>query len=873
MGHVCAGELPAACGLAVALLPAAPERHDSTLSNAMALIGERLEASGESRDNLEVRLSRELVSLLSEQLYTSPVKAIEELVVNAFDADATVCRARLPDVLTEEADDPIVVYDDGVGMDLPGLADLWHIGHSSKRTEEVAKRRKRQQIGKFGIGKLATYAIARHITYLSKTQNGPLLSAALDYEAFKPDPTGGADAVSLPVVELPLGAISADEALADSLRAAGVPVDDLSDTKQHFTIVVLEGFKPKVAELQRGRLRWVLATAMPLRAGFTLYLDDKEVPSSKETFDEIVRFAASDLPQSRLESLAEETGEQWTVDDGALRSPTFKLGVKGEVVVTERTLTDKKSSDLRRSHGFFVRVRDRLVNIEDPLFGLTPLSHQTFNRFRADLEADDLDAAITAPRESVESTSDIRAQFETLLEELFYEARARYEKAQRDADKEKGKREHERNYVAPGLIEYPVADAISTVVGDADTIDTAALEGADADEAWFYLDLKPGSSARELLAGLYGSQRETTYTYVRTQLGETGRLVRFDPAAATFVLNADHPLVRAHDDDGAARPLLEDVATAEALLEVYLREQHVPPAQIGEILERRDRLLRSLTRDRVYSLANIAADLRAAKDDEHDLEAALVTACRALGFVSKHIAGSSQPDGIARLTDNRAGEVTMTLEAKSSKDVPSLNAIDFASLARHRDAHDATACLLVAPSYPGSKKGENAAAAEMAATQGISCWTVAQLADVTEQAERRHISARDVYDLCTEAFPPDEVAKAVDRLLSSPDWDQRALYRAVLAALRSLEGRLPGTPRRVEHIHSEISRGSEFRETPEADVTRAISDLAGASQGALVLRSRQLVLNTSLDELEVRVKALVGEPGTPRRPSTFRRSS
>ena len=96
-----------------------------------------------------------------------------------------------------------------------------------------------------------------------------------------------------------------------------------------------------------------------------------------------------------------------------------------------------------------------------------------------------------------------------------------------------------------------------------------------------------------------------------------------------------------------------------------------------------------------------------------------MTACRALGFVSKHIAGSDEPDGIARLTDNRNGEHTMTLEAKSSAKVPSLNAIDFASLARHRDAHNAEACLLLAPKYPGSTKNEDAAAAKMANQQRI----------------------------------------------------------------------------------------------------------------------------------------------------------
>src|SRR5581483_7517424 len=119
-----------------------------------------------------------------------------------------------------------------------------------------------------------------------------------------------------------------------------------------------------------------------------------------------------------------------------------------------------------------------------------PLSHQTFNRFRADLEADDLDAAVTAPREAVESTSQIRTAFESLLGELFYEGRARFEEAQKQAQaQEYGKREHERNYVAPELVERPVADALTTVLGDVEVIAPEMREGADADDEWFYLEL------------------------------------------------------------------------------------------------------------------------------------------------------------------------------------------------------------------------------------------------------------------------------------------------------------------------------------------------------------------------------------------------
>ena len=45
---------------------------------------------------VQVALTNELVHLLSDQLYQSPLKAIEELVVNAYDADATQCRLLVP---------------------------------------------------------------------------------------------------------------------------------------------------------------------------------------------------------------------------------------------------------------------------------------------------------------------------------------------------------------------------------------------------------------------------------------------------------------------------------------------------------------------------------------------------------------------------------------------------------------------------------------------------------------------------------------------------------------------------------------------------------------------------------------------------------
>ena len=45
---------------------------------------------------ISVQISNEIVHLLSDQLYQSPLKAIEELVVNSYDAGAGVCRLYVP---------------------------------------------------------------------------------------------------------------------------------------------------------------------------------------------------------------------------------------------------------------------------------------------------------------------------------------------------------------------------------------------------------------------------------------------------------------------------------------------------------------------------------------------------------------------------------------------------------------------------------------------------------------------------------------------------------------------------------------------------------------------------------------------------------
>jgi hypothetical protein len=68
-------------------------------------------------------------------------------------------------------------------MTYDGLVNLWQIGRSRKRDAEIEKRSHRKQIGKFGIGKLATYTVANQLTYITKSPQG-ILGVTIDFTQF-----------------------------------------------------------------------------------------------------------------------------------------------------------------------------------------------------------------------------------------------------------------------------------------------------------------------------------------------------------------------------------------------------------------------------------------------------------------------------------------------------------------------------------------------------------------------------------------------------------------------------------------------------------------------------------------------------------------
>jgi len=857
-------------------------RNVDTLADSIA----SFQSTGQA---VQVRLSHALVRLLSEQLYQSPIKAIEELVVNAYDADAQVCRVFVPS--PSDVDHPfIAVYDDGQGMDYDGLVNLWQVGRSNKRTDKIQQLSQRKQIGKFGIGKLATYTIAHQLTYITKTKR-EIFAVTIDFHQFTGDdlqnerPKSGKNvpaqdesnseltlAANLPSttiqpIELPVYKIIDTSSLKENTRfdtvfqKLGIDVVELNSQKS-WTIVILENLKEKASSIKLGRLEWVLRTAMPLSVDFSLSLNNKIIESSKEGFGKPVSFNIDELPKERLEGLAKSTGENWESINGKIVSDSFPNGIAGHVYVTDRSLYGQKSDDIQRSHGFFVKVHNRLVDLVDPLFGMTPVRYGTLNNLHAEIVADDLDGYLTASRDTVEE-GEVKDTFRAFLRSVFNEADKRYtdwEKAEKNGKRGK---EGEKEVVAPKLVEHSVADALM--------IHNFDKRGAEADNTWFYIQLSEDIDIGNLAQRLYHQPR-SKFSYVYIDQGTLGRLVKFDPAESIFTINSEHDLVKAYEGNTYSRKLLEDFVTAEMLLEVYLRESNLHPNIIGEVLTRRDSLLRSLVTDHANSLALIANNLRDSANNDNDLEINLVVAARALGFNATQISGPDKPDGLARYINYPNGEQLLTLEAKSSKDTPQLPAIQFAGLRRHVTAYNAVGCLLVAPDYPGRTKNNESAAAKEAVEQKISCWTVSNLARVVESAEKRHINAEDIVKIVTTAFTPDDVEAALNDLLSEPQWDRHELYQAIIEELRLLTGRLKDSPRHVDMVAVGISRNPNFPEIEKDTIKKAVENLAAASQGGMRLEveTERIFLTVDLEELERRVADLTKNDPKTRRVSNFR---
>lgn len=157
-------------------------------------------------ERIDVQIGTQFLDHFSEQLYSSPQKAFEELISNGWDAGARYVDVRMPEYLRAR-NSALSVLDDGASMDVEGLRQLWQIAMSPKASEP--KQWGRAMVGKFGIGKLATYVLAEKFTYICKADDGVIRRVTMDYTDVD---TNDSDAKPKFISDLPLKMFEVQEA-------------------------------------------------------------------------------------------------------------------------------------------------------------------------------------------------------------------------------------------------------------------------------------------------------------------------------------------------------------------------------------------------------------------------------------------------------------------------------------------------------------------------------------------------------------------------------------------------------------------------------------------------------------------------------------
>ncbi len=820
---------------------------------------------GPKKSDIEVRISYRIIQLFSEGLYSSPNKAIEELVSNSFDAGATNVHVILSADLTER-DGTIIVVDDGIGMNEKGLGEHWLIGVSNKR--DLTKLPKdRKQIGKFGIGKLATYVLANRLTHICKV-GGAYYSTSMDYSKI---PSGAGGAVREEKVLLPLRKLTEKQAkeAVGSLVAGTKPGYKAvklfgPGAAKTWTVAVMSDLKDMASEIQRGRLRWILQTAMPLRDDFALFLNGDNVPPSKLTARKVGHWILgkdlTKIPKPAPDDL-EVTEEPRAPKQHRYGLTHPELGrITGYAEVFQDPLDVGKSTGIERSNGFFVYVRERLVNEEDSGFGINRnlLRHGTFSRFRMVVHIDKLDEELRSSRESLR-VGPLVSIAQNVLHGVFNHARVALEK--HEAEQTAAERISSRITGTPGsLTRRPIVGLVQS-----------AFSGQAHPKYISYPESLDQSEKESFLASL--EERAETEEFVRDvqllEMSQDQGIAVLNVETGVLQINTLHPFVAhfldEYEDKKRSLPL-ELLAMSEVLLEAHLYESGLSEDDVDDLINRRDEVLRYLARSTGKRNARvIAQDLLDASTDKDALEKQLVAAFDSMGFDAVPLGGPGKPDGLAaaRLAGDTKGKphrYSVSLEAKSKEKEGtkvSAKTVGVSAIARQRDDHNCDHAIVAGPDFPTTDGEKSALVKEIegerkASGKTITLMRLIDLAKLVRLVPLKRVGLtriRELFDSCTT---PEQSKAWVEKLAAESV--AKVPYKLILGTIWDLQNERPNEAVEYSGLAVALQKGSKplnIAKVELIEICRAMSRMAPQMLGA---RTNSVELSQRPDK----VLALIG---------------
>ncbi|HMM19387.1 MAG TPA: ATP-binding protein [Selenomonadales bacterium] len=710
---------------------------------------------GTKIDDIEVRISYKIIELFSAGLYSSPNKAFEELICNSYDAFADTVSVYVPSDLSVTGT-YIWVCDNGEGLNPTELKDLWKIGESAKRANTDRDKR-RLQIGQFGIGKLSTYILARKLTYISKKNNRFIL-ATMDYDLIH------ANRESLTIDEREISEADARELLQQYININGINMVSFSmfgpESAESWTMSILTDLRTKAAEITVGRLKWILRTALPLSPGFNLYFNKEKIESSKID-NPIMKEWIIGKDDSTADSLdfaeGRKEGEHYYVDFEYLKD------VNGVITLYEDSLLEGKSAALGRSHGIFLIIRGRLINLDDPLLGMEAFSHGAFNRTRIVINADNLDQNLTSTREAVKESRPFAQLKEYIKKKFNNEVRKYYF-------------EQEQKLATEKSVSYRLAQtSYATSKGPVYNFIKRYYLNEVANPLLIF---KPSNVEEKDLLSAYEKDEETGAQVIEkidwAPLDTGSPIAKLNIVNKTLTINAVHPYIANYSDAYKNTLPLESIAITEVLTEAHLYELGIDEGTINAIMRKRDNTLRQLALSDREGIPAVALLLSDSLANPMGLEDAVYRAFLALGFEASKIGGNGKPDGKAEAilgygSDEQSRNYSLTYDAKStSKDKIAANTAKLSGLKRHQVDYGATYAVEVAIGYQGEYDPESAISKE-ARQQKITLIKAIDLVKLLFFAAPKQLGLGKLRELFETCYAPLDVKKWIDNIESEKE--------------------------------------------------------------------------------------------------------
>jgi len=695
-------------------------KHDSVSELAKAGILDSatvalVKSSGKSEGSFPIEVGSRFIELFSENLYSSPNKAFEELVANSWDAGATGVYIHIPQATSRDKD-AVWVLDNGVSMDFEGLKLLWTITSGHKRQEGKSGR---PQIGKFGIGKLATYILAKEITYVCKFADGVIRTVSLNYAqvesqkgVWKPSSTPlevhridtGALKVILGTFEsgAEIGNLIDKGVLAPQkpyyINEFGAPEPPPIKSTGTWTLVLLTSLKELGLSVQTNVMKRILRSALPLSSQLSIVLNGETLESSKIT-TEIEKQWRIGKDTGLIEIALDDDNAVPVTEHPEADTPYLTIaGIEGKIYGTmtlyKERVSGGKSEDVGASNGFFVNVLGRVINLKSPDFGLKNLSHGAWSQFRASIRADGLDKYLGVEREDLRECKEVGI-FRAFLMALFNKARVTWSASETTAWPTAGDILQGSWQAIPlrplGCV---VSERWEAGLGLPKSIDVSGVKDLDAaKEEWAQsVDNNPGDLIRAVES---------------KDLGTSQPFEKYDLATRTVIINESHPYYKEHCSTLEERRVLQDMALAEFLTELRMINDGADPILVDEARGFRHEFLRLLAHLRRRTGAHIAELLLASTNNADGFEVIVGDALEYIGFDVLRIGGSNEPEGIATApltpTSNQLEQsYSFSYDAKSTKRMDckvSNKDVGAGRLKRHRIKHSADYSLVVAPDY------------------------------------------------------------------------------------------------------------------------------------------------------------------------------